>query len=186
MKFHQDLIEAEKFAYRPSGLVLSNIQKESESDDYGAYTFTLNGRLAIFRVAKITPTKMGQFVTLWKRIGTGPILPFDKSDSFDWIIISVRQGNKLGQFVFPKKILLEKGILSDIQNPSAKDGKRAIRVYPPWDIAESKQAQQSQKWQLEYFFLILENQSEPNHPAESFLGALVPKIRKLFELSLPV
>jgi hypothetical protein len=45
--------------------------------------------------------------------------------------------------------LVEKGIISD-----KREGKRAIRVYPPWDFTESKQAQKIQKWQLNYFLQI--------------------------------
>ncbi len=52
-----------------------------------------------------------------------------------------------GQFIFPKSILLVKGILSD----GEKDGKRGFRVYPPWDKAVNKQAKQTQQWQLQYF-----------------------------------
>jgi hypothetical protein len=37
---------------------------EAESAEYGAYTFELNDLSVRFRVAKITPTKIGQFVTL--------------------------------------------------------------------------------------------------------------------------
>jgi hypothetical protein len=41
----------------------------------------------------------------------------------------------------------QQGILSD----NIKEGKRAIRVYPPWDKAENKQAIKTQAWQLLYF-----------------------------------
>ena len=50
-------------------------------------------------------------------------------------------------------ILINKEIVSD-----KKEGKRAIRVYPPWDIAINKQAQKTQKWQLNYFLEIPQNQ----------------------------
>ena len=32
-----------------------------------------------------------------------------------------------------------------------KDGKRGFRVYPIWDLAINKQAEKTQKWQLNYF-----------------------------------
>ncbi len=50
---------------------------------------------------------------------------------------------------FSQTILVEKGIVSD-----KKEGKRAIRVYPKWDVAEIKQAIKTQKWQLDYFLEI--------------------------------
>ncbi len=52
--------------------------------------------------------------------------------------------------MFPKAVLLEKGIISN-NNIS---GKRGIRVYPPWDIPTSKQAEKSQLWQTKYFYSI--------------------------------
>lgn len=60
---------------------------ESESIAYGAYMFKLNSMNVRFRVAKITPTKIGQFVTLWKRIGNGSIQPYDIVDSIDFFIV---------------------------------------------------------------------------------------------------
>lgn len=100
---HQDLLEAKVFVYNPCGLECSQPIIESESAAYGAYTFKLNDRFVRFRVAKITPTKMGQFVTLWKRIGNGPIQPYDISDPVDFFIVSTRkEGGYFGQFVFPK------------------------------------------------------------------------------------
>ncbi|MEC0126550.1 MepB family protein [Paenibacillus pabuli] len=51
----------------------------------------------------------------------------------------------IGHFVFPKHVLLQRDIISD----QGKGGKRAIRVYPPWDKPTSKQALNTQQWQLE-------------------------------------
>ena len=114
------------------------------------YTFELNGFSIRFRVAKITPTKIGQFVTLWKRLENGPIQPFDSSDPVDFFIISTRQDDRFGQFVFPKAVLCKQDVLSI----KGEGGKRALRVYPPWDITISRQAQKTQKWQMEYFLEI--------------------------------
>ena len=121
--------------------------REDESSDYEAHSFKLNSFSIRFRVAKITPTKIGQFVTLWKRIGRGPIKPFDASDAIDLVIIVVRKAGHFGQFIFPKSALIEFGIIST----KNKEGKRAIRVYPPWDHPESKQAQRTQNWQLKFY-----------------------------------
>lgn len=147
---HPDLIEAENLAYNPSGFTIENFSIEAESQEYSAYKFSLNNLKIRFRVAKITPKKVGQFVTLWKRIGSGSIQPFDIEDLFDLVVISVRTSEHFGQFVFPKKVLHEKGIISK----GTQEGKRAIRVYPPWDITVNKQAIKTQKWQLPYFFEI--------------------------------
>jgi hypothetical protein len=146
-KIHPDLLIAEELIYKPSGFALQNVTIEDESAEYGASEFTINNHSIKFRVAKITPTKVGQFVTFWKRLGKGPILPYDFKDPFDFLVVSVRSGQNLGQFVFPKAVLCEKGIISC----NGKEGKRAMRVYPPWDKTDNSQANKTQTWQLQYF-----------------------------------
>jgi len=145
--FPNDLIIAKELVYDYCNFECSEPQPEAESQDYNAYDFQIEGRNIKFRTAKITPTKTGQFVTLWKRNTTGIIEPFDFSDAIDFVIVSVRKNDVSGQFIFPKSILLQKGIFST----AAKEGIRATRVYPPWDETSSKQAQKTQKWQLDYF-----------------------------------
>jgi hypothetical protein len=144
---HKDLLTTIELLYSKHGFNYTTPVAETESAEYGACTFTVNGRSVKYRAAKITPTKTGQFVTLWKRIDKGPIQPFDISDNIDSFIISTARNENLGHFVFPKNLLLEKKILSG----GNSDGKRAIRVYPPWDIPTSRQAEKNQQWQLPYF-----------------------------------
>jgi len=136
--------------YDPCALEISGFKPETESKEYNASQFELNGLQIINRNAKITPKKVGQFVTFWKRSKNGPIEPFHENDSFDFFTVNVQANNQLGQFVFPKSVLIKKGIISTLQ----KEGKRAFRVYPAWDISKSKQAERTQKWQLEYFYHI--------------------------------
>jgi hypothetical protein len=154
---HPDFFEAEQRIYEPLGLICNNLQQEAESSEYGACTFEMNGQRIIFRVAKITPTKVGQFVTLWKRIGKGPIMPYDVNDPFDLVVVNVSANGLFGQFVFPKAVLEEKGIISK----KGIGGKRAIRVYPLWDIADNPQAKRSQAWQLRYFFEVGQDNKDP-------------------------
>lgn len=148
-----DLVFVKEKFYEPSGLNLQNLQIEPESADYGACSFTLNNLFVRYRKAKITPTKVGQFVTFWKRVGQGPIMPFNINDAFDFLVVGVHAGNLLGQFIFPKVVLCEKGIVSC----NGKGGKRAIRVYLPWDKTENSQAKKSQTWQLQFFINFSEN-----------------------------
>ncbi|QLC67722.1 MepB family protein [Flavobacterium sp. LPB0248] len=143
-----DLVLSKESIFDKADLQMTSLEKESESEEYSAYRFQINNKNICYREAKITPTKTGQFVTLWKRNQTGTIEPFDYSDAIDFVIVTVRKDQNWGQFIFPKKTLLEKGIFST----QSKEGIRATRVYPPWDETTSKQAQKTQKWQLDYFF----------------------------------
>lgn len=143
-----DLLLSKESIFDRADLQITSFQKENESEEYSAFRFQLNNKNICYREAKITPTKTGQFVTLWKRNQSGIIEPFDYSDTIDFVIVTVRKDQNWGQFIFPKRTLLEKGIFST-QN---KEGIRATRVYPPWDETTSKQAQKTQKWQLDYFF----------------------------------
>lgn len=136
--------------YDKCGLELSDFEFETESKEYDACRFVLNDLNIICRSAKITPKKNGQFVTFWKRNGTGPIEPFDESDHINFFVVNVRRDQEFGQFVFPKSVLIKKGIISTTN----KEGKRAFRVYPNWESANNKQAERTQKWQLNYFYHI--------------------------------
>jgi hypothetical protein len=147
MNQHKDLFAAKELIFETCELAFSNLKIETESGEYGACTFHLNDLSITFRAAKITPTKIGQFVTLWKRNLEGITEPFNISDAIDFAIICTRREADFGAFIFPKSVLQEKGVLS-VDN---KEGKRGFRVYPPWDIAINKQAKQTQEWQLKYF-----------------------------------
>ena len=151
----ENLIETKELVFDKCGFELRNLEIEKESTEYSACKFNLNTVKILFRVAKITPTKIGQFVTFWKRSKKGPIEPYAISDKIDFFIINTKSNDKFGQFIFPKSVLCQQGIIST----HIKEGKRGIRVYPPWDLTISKQAQKTQKWQLEYFLEIPLNKS---------------------------
>jgi hypothetical protein len=119
----------------------------SESEEYGASSFAIDGRIVHFRVSKITPTKTGQFVTIWQRNGLGITEPYNATDNFDFIMIVSMAENHHGLFIFPKLVLVEKGIVT----ANGKMGKRGIRVYPPWDVPGSRQGEITQRWQNKYF-----------------------------------
>ena len=161
--------------YVPSKLVITDIKEESQNSEYAAGQFTLASDLAIktvlFRAARITPSKVGQFVTFWEKSRSGTNQPYLYSEAPDLLIITVckdksfnDKGSKadnfknniskndsiFGQFIFPKNVLLKKNILkSDITK-----GKMGIRVYPSWDTPTNKTAVKTQQWQLDYFFAV--------------------------------
>ena len=151
--FQTDLQLAEKLLYNECGFQLQNLIWNPESTNYGACSFELNNYKIQYRVANITPTKIGQFVAIWKRNNKGITAPFDVADSLDFMIISVRDSENFGQFIFPKSVLVSHGIISQ----NEKGGKRGIRVYAPWDKPENKQAIKTQAWQVNYFVEIKEN-----------------------------
>ena len=163
---HDDFYVAKSLLYDKCGFELTEQAAENESSEYGACHFKLNGKEIKFRVSKITPTKTGQFVTIWQRDEQGLTQPFNETDELDFIIISSRSGDSFGQFIFPKAVLVEKGIITG----RGKEGKRGIRVYPPWDKPANKQAEKTQSWQANYFLHIYNNNSTGLDAAKKLLS----------------
>lgn len=166
--FHNDLKIVKEIVYDQCNFDFKNPKLNTESIEYGACTFELNSKKIQHRVSKITPTKNGQFVTIWKRNQDGITQPFDINDEIDFIIITTRSGDNFGQFIFPKRALANKGIIT----LNGKSGKRGIRVYPPWDNPESKQAEKTQNWQLAYFLSIKTDASTNIDLAKKLLAAI--------------
>lgn len=164
---HDDFFIANSLFYDKCGFELTEPIAEIESTEYGACHFKLNGNEIQFRVSKITPTKTGQFVTIWQRDQHGITQPFNETDELDFIIISSRSGDSLGQFIFSKALLVEKGIITT----KDKEGKRGIRVYPPWDKPANKQAEKTQSWQTKYFFYIHNNNCTDVDAAKKLLSS---------------
>ncbi|UOU97331.1 MepB family protein [Chryseobacterium daecheongense] len=133
--------------FKPLGLICSDITEDPECKEYSGFNFMANHLKMKFRISKITPTKTGQFVTIWKRNENKETIPFEINDNFDFYLIMTCKDDLSGIFIFPKKTLSEKGVLSD----GEKIGKRGIRVYPKWDYTENKQAKRTQEWQTKYF-----------------------------------
>ena len=147
---NKNVIEVKTKIYDCCSLDMSEVENELEGTEYDACKFELNGMKIICRSSKITPKKVGQFVTLWKRNIKGITEPYAETDPIDFYVINVRAENSFGQFVFPKSELINKGIIATEKT----DGKRGFRVYAKWDEAQNKQAKKTQKWQLNYFYEI--------------------------------
>jgi hypothetical protein len=150
----KELSTLEKFIFDTNGSHLVNIHEDKECREYLGYNFQLKSQPIKFRKAKITPKKIGRFVTLWKRNLIGQTIPFDIEDDFDFYIIMTSDAHLTGIFIFPKAVLATMGILSS----SHGAGKRGFRLYPGWDIPVSSQALKTQKWQNEYFIDINKDQ----------------------------
>jgi len=147
---NKNLIEVKSKIYDQLSLEISKMNNELEGTEYDACQFELNGMKIISRSSKITPKKVGQFVTFWKRNQNGETEPYSENDQFDFYVISAKSGERFGQFVFPKSELINKGFITT----EKKDGKRGFRVYPIWDKTLNRQAEKTQKWQLNYFYEI--------------------------------
>jgi hypothetical protein len=140
--------------FAPHHLELSKYTEDAESKAYEGCSFIVGQKTVIYRKAKQTPKKVGQFVTFWKREGTAPI---------DYYIIYASNETETGVFVFTKDRLRDKAIVSTAH----KEGKRGFRVYPHWDVPMSKQALATQKWQVPHFYK-LDNASDLNKLAHLF------------------
>lgn len=146
-EFHKAINYVNKVIYKPNNLIIKDQKEEKQNSDYGAGIFQLNSKSIRFRVAKITPNKIGQFVAFWEKDNKNKNQPFSYNKSPDLLVINTFTDKNFGQFIFPKDILLKKGILKTDE----KEGKMGMRVYPSWDIPVNKQSISTQKWQLSYF-----------------------------------
>ena len=145
--FYKALAHLNKLVYEPCNLSLKSVQAEAQNAKYAAGFFELGSKTVRFRVANRTPTKIGQFIAFWEKDENNKNQPYSYEDAPDlFVITSFKNASEFGQFIFPKEVLFKELLKS----PSNK-GKMAIRVYPSWDTPTSKQAIQTQAWQLPYF-----------------------------------
>lgn len=142
-----ELSRLEHLLFKPFGWTISNILEDHECSEYYGYNFETSEHRIKFRKSKITPKKVGQFVTLWKRNSAKQTEPFHEKDNYDFYIIAIEQEGKFGCFLFPKNILCQQQILTT----DKQEGKRGFRVYADWDVPTNKQAEKTRKWQIEYF-----------------------------------
>ena len=124
------------------------IRDEQWNQSYEAYNFNINGYVFKSRLAKKTPTKSGYFVTCWTKDEDNYNRPYKIEEFADYLIVAVIDDELNGYFLFPRELLVEKGILAS----SKYQGKMAFRVYPKWCNQLNKTAGQTQKWQCKYFF----------------------------------
>lgn len=123
------------------------IEIETWNNEYEALNIYVDGKCYKSRLAKKTPKKAGYFVAIWHKNQQNKNMPFKYEDFPDTLVINVLDNNHKGQFIFPKDILLKKGIVqSELYN-----GKMALRVYPDWEQQLNKTALKTQQWQSEYF-----------------------------------
>jgi hypothetical protein len=121
-QLNSELQKIKEIAYDNCSFIISDLLIESEGKTYKACTFKLNEFNIICRNAKITPKKIGQFVTFWKRNKNGITEAFDENDLIDFYVVNVIKDHRIGQFILPKSVLIKNRIISSVQ----KDGKEVL------------------------------------------------------------
>ncbi|MBE5672741.1 MepB family protein [Staphylococcus sp. SS35] len=125
-----------------------DIIEEKYNKEYEALTFNYKEMIYKSRLAKKTPNKSGYFVTCWTKNEDNYNRPYKIDEFADYLIVAVIDDELNGYFLFPKEVLVEKGILAS----SKYQGKMAFRVYPTWCNDLNQTAQRTQNWQCNYFF----------------------------------
>lgn len=120
---------------------------EEQSGDYESGRVVIGGELWRIRTARVTPTKPGAFVAVWRRAQDGGTEPFDGADECAGLLVLVEDGELAGIFRFTRADLVRLGITS---SPTAP-GKRGFRVYPSWCDGLNAQAARTQRTQAAAF-----------------------------------
>ena len=146
-------------------VIIKKVHEESQNSEYEGLIVTINGQSYRSRLAKLTPKKVGYFVAFWGKDANHQNQAFDMTNTPDKLIISIIDGDLKGQFVFPKSLLMQQGVLS---HEHAK-GKMAMRVYPTWLEHLNATASQTQKWQGNYF-IDLSSEVDYNRVSQLYFG----------------
>lgn len=162
----KEISKLNNLGFKLLDLQISDIFPDLECEEYYGLNFKINHINIKFRKSKLTPKKIGQFVTLWKRDHQGKTVPFDIDDNFDYYIISVEEKDKCGYFLFPREALQTKQILSS----KSKEGKRGFRVYTNWHFPENKQAEKTKQWQTEFFINFSEEENKITEKLKKILN----------------
>src|SRR4051812_1099333 len=106
------------------GVARGPIRGEAENDGYAAAVCETADGVVRFRVARVTPTKTGSFVAVWRRAADGTTEPFGAGEQRRLVIVT-RDDGGFGAFVFPDVALAAQGVVS----VGGVGGKRGFRVY---------------------------------------------------------
>ena len=129
------------------GLENVNIEREEQNSEYEGLLLNISNHFYRSRLAKLTPKKKGYFVAFWEKDTNGVNQAYSYEQTPEKVMITVLDQEKRGQFIFPKDVLLQYGI---VKSPEQK-GKMALRVYPSWITDLNTNATKTQSWQLNYF-----------------------------------
>lgn len=132
------------------GLTLAEVVPEEQNSDYESGCAKLEGTWWRVRTARITPTKPGAFVAIWRRNSEGNTEPFSTDDDCAGLLVFVSDEDRFGVFRFPTAALGELGVYSSQRSA----GKRGFRLYPIWYTSLNSQAIRTQGKQAPFFELI--------------------------------
>ncbi|QIM18595.1 MepB family protein [Leucobacter coleopterorum] len=123
---------------------------EEQRGEYESGLVAMNGEQWRIRTARVTPTKPGAFVAVWKRDENGETRPFAREEAEAGLLLFVEDGDQFGVFRFSAAHLEELGITSSATKP----GKRGFRVYPSWCTGLNPQASRTQAAQSRAFAVL--------------------------------
>lgn len=132
---------------RLTGQKHSEVMSEEQQSDYQAGISEIDGQLWRIRTARITPTKSGGFVAIWRRDTTGTTAPYESEEGFQGVMVFIAEADHFGVFRFTQQHLEHLGVFASASAP----GKRGFRVYPSWTTGLKGQAKKSQEAQLPAF-----------------------------------
>jgi hypothetical protein len=123
------------------------VQVEEQNSDYESGVARIGNEQWRIRTARITPTKPGAFVAVWKRGKDGSTGPFTADESMSGLLVFVEEQERFGVFQFTTEHLTSLGYVSSDLHP----GKRGFRVYPAWCTDLNSQASRTQRAQGSVF-----------------------------------
>ncbi|MDQ0635946.1 hypothetical protein QFZ40_003855 [Arthrobacter pascens] len=123
------------------------IQIEEQNSDYESGVALIGNEQWRIRTARITPTKQGAFVAVWKRDEGGSTRPFTADESMSGLLVFVEEHERFGVFQFSPAHLISLGYVSSELHP----GKRGFRLYPAWSTNLNAQALRTQRAQADAF-----------------------------------
>jgi len=128
---------------------------EEQRGDYESGIVRMGSELWRLRTARLTPTKPGAFVALWRRDEHGSTRPFDSDDRVRGLLLFVTDCDRFGVFRFTAPHLERLGVTRSAAHP----GKRGFRVYPSWSEGLNRQAAEAQKAQASAFTWVADRDS---------------------------
>lgn len=127
---------------------LASVEPEEQNGDYESGLVVLSGQRWRLRAARLTPTKPGAFVAVWRRSAQGNTEPFPADEAVAGLAVFVsEEDQRRGVFWFTAEHLRELGVTSSHRHP----GKRGFRVYPAWCTGLNRQASRTQAAQSAAF-----------------------------------